>query len=168
MLIQRMIGASKLRKETYEEVEADKSATLQAMAVVLLVALATGIGNFGSGSVFDLVFGIVIAVVGWALWAWITYVVGTTLFNTPNTHAEWGQLARTLGFAQSPGVFRFLGVIPAIGPLLFGLVTLWQLAAMVVAIRQALDYTSTLRAISVAIVGIIGYALLASIVFELL
>lgn len=163
-----MIGAAKLRTDTYEEVEADRSATRQAMLVVLLVALATGIGNLGSGSIIGLVVGIAVAIVGWALWAWITYFIGTTLFKTPETEANWGQLARTLGYAQSPGVLKVFVVIPAIGPFVFAVVSIWQLVAMVIAIRQALDYTSTLRAIGVAVVGFIAYAVLTGIVFALL
>ena len=157
-----------LRTETYEEVEADRSGTPQAMAVVLLVALATGIGNLGSGTVLGLVVGIVAAIAGWGLWAWITYFVGTTIFKTPETQANWGQLARTLGYAQSPGLLKIFVVIPTIGPLVFAVVSIWQLVAMVIAIRQALDYTSTLRAIGVAIVGFIAYAVLTGVIFALL
>ena len=80
------------------------------------------------------------------------------------TDANWGQLARTLGFAQSPGVLKVFAVIPGIGPLVFVLVSIWQLAAMVIAIRQALDYTSTWRAIGVAVVGFIVYAVAMGIV----
>ena len=167
-LIRRMIGAARLRSEIYEEVEADRSATRQALSVVVIVALAAGIGNLGSGSIIGLVVGIVVAIAGWALWAWITYFVGTTIFKTPDTQADWGQLARTLGFAQSPGVLKVFGVVPVIGPVVFAVVSIWQLVAMVIAIRQALDYTSTLRAIGVAVVGFIGYAVLTSIVFALL
>ena len=163
-----MIGAARLRPETYEEVEADRSATRQALLVVVLVALATGIGNLGSGSIIGLLVGIVTALVGWALWAWITYFVGTTIFRTPETQANWGQLARTLGFAQSPGVLKVFVVVPGIGPVVFAVVSIWQLMAMVIAIRQALDYTSTLRAIGVAVIGFIGYAVLTSVVFALL
>jgi len=163
-----MIGAARLRPETYEEVEADRSATRQAMLVVVLVALATGIGNLGSGSIIAFVVGIVIAIVGWALWAWITYFVGTTIFRTPETQADWGQLARTLGYAQSPGILKILGFIPVIGLPVFVIVSIWQLVAMVIAIRQALDYTSTLRAVGVAVVGFIAYAVLTSVVFALL
>ena len=163
-----MIGAAMLRTETYEEVEADRSGTPQAMVVVLLVALATGIGNLGSGTVLGLVVGIVAAIAGWGLWAWITYFVGTTIFKTPETQANWGQLARTLGYAQSPGLLKIFVVIPAIGPLVFAIASIWQLVAMVIAIRQALDYTSTLRAIGVAIVGFIAYAALTGLIFALL
>ena len=102
------------------------------------------------------------------VWAWITYFIGTTIFRTPQTEADWGQLARTLGFAQSPGVLKVFGVVPVIGPVIFGLVFVWQLVAMIIAIRQALDYTSTLRAIGVALVGFIGYAVIVGLVFSLL
>ncbi len=166
-MIQRMIGAAQLRVETFEEIEADESATVQAVTVVLIVALAAGIGSLGSGDLRGLVLGFVVAILGWAVWAWITYLVGTTVLKTPETHANWGQLARTLGFAQSPGVLKVFGAIPAIGPVVFAVVSIWQLVAMVIAIRQALDYTSTLRAVGVAVIGFIAYLVLTVIVIAL-
>ena len=165
----RMIGAAKLKAEVYEEVEADKSATRQAMTVVVLAALATGIAFLGVGGadVVDVVLSVVLALLGWALLAWITYLVGTRLFPTPETSADWGELARTLGFAQSPGVLRIFGIVPGIGPLIFSIVSIWLLVTTVIAIRQALDYTSTWRAIGVAIVSFIPYGLLIGIAAEL-
>lgn len=159
-MIGRMIGAARLRPQTFEEVEADSSATYQALLVVVLVALATGVGGLGVGGVRGLIGGVVIALVGWALWAGITYLIGTTLFRTAETHASWGQLARTLGFAQSPGIFKVFGLIPGVGPIIFYAVSAWQLAAMVIAVRQALDYASTWRAIGVVVVGFIPYVAL--------
>ena len=166
-MIRRMIGAAKLDTAIYEEVEADTSATRPALTVVALVALATGIGTFGSGGLVGLVVGIAAGMGLWALWAWITYFVGTTLLKTAETNANWGQLARTLGFAQSPGVIKVLGFIPVLGPLVFAIASIWQLVAMVIAIRQALDYTSTWRAVGVAVVGFIPYAVVSSIVYAL-
>ena len=167
-MLQRMIGAAKLRPETYEEVEADRSATLQALLVVVLVALATGIGNLGSGSIAGLLVGIVVGILGWAFWAWVTYLVGTSILSTPQTHADWGQMARTLGYAQSPGVLKVFGVIPVVGLVVFSLVSIWQLVAMVIAIRQALDFTSTWRAVGVAFIGFVAYAVVTGVVFALL
>ena len=89
-MIQRMIGAAMLRTGTYEEVEADTSATKQAMLVVVLVSLASGVGNFGVGGVPALLFGILAALAGWSFWAWITYFVGTKILPTPETHANLG------------------------------------------------------------------------------
>lgn len=167
-MIGRMIGAARLHPQTFEEVEADSSATYQALLVVVLVALATGVGSLEVGGVRGLIGGVIIGLVGWALWAGITYLIGTTLFRTGGTHASWGQLARTLGFAQSPGIFKVFGFIPGVGPVILFAVFVWQLAAMVVAIRQALDYTSTWRAIGVAVVGLIPYLLVLILLAALL
>ena len=158
-MIRRMIGAAKLNIETFEEVEADSSATKQAMLVVAIVAVATGIGLLGTGGLPGLIFGIIVGVAGWAIWAWITFFIGTKLLRTTATDADWGQLARTLGFAQSPGVFKVLGFIPVVGLIVFGLDAIWQLVAMIIAIRQALDYTSTWRAFGVVLIGFIPYAI---------
>ncbi|MSQ41219.1 MAG: hypothetical protein EXR55_06155 [Dehalococcoidia bacterium] len=159
-MIGRMIRAALLKVDLYEEVEADKSATVQALLVVVLVALATGIGGLQSGDPGALVAGVLVALGGWALWALITYLFGTTLFKTPETHADWGELARTMGFAQSVGVLKVFGIIPVVGNAVFVIVSLWQLVAVVLAIRQALDYRAMWRAVAVALVGFIVYVVL--------
>ena len=167
-MIKRMMGAARLDAAIYEEVESDPSATKQALTVVILVALATGIGTFGTGGPPGLVVGIVAGIGLWALWAWITYFVGTTILKTGETKANWGQLARTLGFAQSPGLLKVVGFIPVLGPWVFTIASIWQLVAMVIAIRQALDFTSTWRAVGVAMVGFIPYVVLISIIYSLM
>ncbi len=101
-------------------------------------------------------------------WAWVTYLVGTSILRSAETHADWSQLARTLGYAQSPGVLKIFGFIPAIGPIVVVAASIWQFAAMVIAIRQALDYTSTWRAIGVAVIGFIVYMALIGIMIALL
>ena len=108
-MVNRMIGASRLDAHIFEEVEADTSATRQALSVVFLVALATGIASIGSDGLLGLLVGVVVAVAGWAIWAWIVYFIGTKILPEHETHADWGQLARSLGFAQSPGVLRYWG-----------------------------------------------------------
>ena len=156
-MLARMLGAARLNVHTFEEVEADSSATLQALLVVVLVAIASAIGGLGAASnpLLGLVTGVIYGLVSWALWALVTFLVGTTLLKTPETNANWGELARTTGFAQSPGVLRVFGFIPGIGPIIVFAVTLWQLVAMVTAVRQALDYESTWRAVGVVVIGFV-------------
>lgn len=163
-----MIRASRLDVHLFEEVEADTSATKQALLVVAIVALATGIGTLSTTGIGGLFVGIVLGIVGWALWAWIVYFIGAKIIPSDTTHADWGQLARTLGFAQSPGILRALGAVPGIGLIIFSVASIWMLIAMVIAVRQALDYTSTLRAIVVVLLGFIPYMLFMSITFALL
>lgn len=167
-MLRRMLGAATFNLHVYEEVEADRSANLQAFAVVVLVSLVSGIGFLSSGGVRGLIGGILFAVIGWGFWALITYWIGTTLLRTPQTEANWGQLLRTMGFAQSPGVLRIFGLIPVIGPVIFFATSLWQIATMVVAVRQALDYSSTLRAVGVVLIGFIPYVLLLSLLGTLI
>ena len=167
-MIGRMIKASRLDVHIFEEVEADTSATRQALSVVVLVALATGIASLGTTGLSGLFVGVVVSIAGWAIWAWIVYLIGTKIIPSHATHADWGQLARTLGFAQSPGIFKVLGLVPVVGIFILGVVSIWMLVAMVVAVRQALDYTSTWRAIAVVLVGFIPYALLMYMAFALL
>ena len=159
-MVDRMIRASRLDVHIFEEVEADTSATRQALSVVVLVALATGIASLGTTGLGGLLVGVVVSIAGWAIWAWIVYFIGTKIIPSHATHADWGQLARTLGFAQSPGIFRVLGAVPVVGLIIFLVVSIWMLVAMVVAVRQALDYTSTWRAIGVVVLGFIPYVLL--------
>jgi len=151
----RIIRAAKLDVQVYEEVEADVSATGQAMGVVLLTSLAGGIGVVGlsTGSFIGIILGGIVALLGWVSWAFLTYFIGTRLFPEPQTHADTGELMRTIGFAQSPGLLRIFGSLPGVGPLVLSIVSIWMLVAMVIAVRQALDYTSTWRAIGVCLVG---------------
>ena len=167
-MLDRMIGAARLDIRVYEEVEADTAATPQTMTVVVLVAAATGIGAIAAGGLSGLIFGIIFGLISWAFWAYLTHVIGTTLFRTPETEANWGQLARTTGFAQTPGLFRIFGSIPGIGSTIYFAASLWQLVAMVIAVRQALDYRSTWRALGVVLVGFIVVATVQGIMFALL
>lgn len=152
-LVDRMIRAAKLDVSLYEEVEADRETLGQAMGVVVLSSLAAGIGSLGRGGGAGLMVGAIAALIGWFIWAWLTYLIGTKLLPEPQTQADLGQLLRTIGFSSSPGVIRVLGIIPGLRGIVFLAASIWMLMAMVIAVRQALDYTSTLRAVVVCVIG---------------
>jgi hypothetical protein len=154
--VDRVVGAARLDARIYEEVEADPTAMGQAMAVVGAAALASGVGSFGSGAVTAVGL-VVVGFVGWFLWAVVTWLVGTKLLPEPGTSADLGQMLRTIGFSAAPGVLNVLGFVPLLGGLLWLVAAVWQLAAMVVAVRQALDYRSTGRAVLVCFIGWVFY-----------
>lgn len=164
---ERLLRAALLQADTYEEVEADTGAGGQALAVVLLSSAAVGIGGIANSGAEGILIQIVCAVVGWWTWAYTTYFIGTKLLPTPETSADPGQLLRTMGFAGAPGIVRLLMLVPVLAFPAWVVGTLWELVAMVVAVRQALDYSSTLRAIAVAAIGFPVYAitLLASVLY---
>lgn len=163
----RVIRAAKLDVQLYEEVEADHSATPQALAVVILSSLAAGIGRIGAGGMGGFFIGGVLALLGWLVWAYLAYFIGTKWFPQPQTEADWGELLRTTGFSSAPGWLRVFGFIPGISGILFVVTSIWMLAAMVIAVRQALDYTRTGRAVAVCVVGWIIQAGFLAILFVL-
>jgi hypothetical protein len=153
--LQRLIGAAALDTAIYEEVEADRGATAQACAVIVLSSLAAGIGARGVSdiTVTSIVFFSTLALIAWAAWALVTFEIGTRLMPERQTSADVGELMRTIGFAATPGLLRVFGVIPGVTIPAFVVSAIWMLMAMVVAVRQALDYTSTARAVAVCCVG---------------
>jgi hypothetical protein len=163
----RMIRAAKLDVTLYEEVEADKEAMGQAMGVVILSSVAAGIGAIGTTGIKGLFFGTIAALLGWFVWAFLTYFIGTRLLPEPQTKADIGELLRTIGFSSSPGVLRVLAIIPMLGAILNFIIGLWMLVAMVIAVRQALDYKSTWRAVGVCLIGWIVQMVIFALFFWL-
>ena len=149
----RMVRAARLDASVYEEVEADRGAMGQATLVVIASSLAAGVGASGRGGIGALLFASISALVGWYIWAFLTYWIGTRFLPEPQTEADYGQLLRTIGFSSTPGIVRVLGVIPGVTGLVFIVASLWMLVAMVIAVRQALDYTGTSRALAVCFIG---------------
>ena len=147
-MLDRMKGAAMLDIPTYEEVEHDTSLTTQAAMVVVIAALARGIGGMDGGEV-GIIGGVLGALFGWLLWSGVTYLIGDKLLGGT---ATWGELLRTLGYAQAPGILLILGFIPLIGWVVGIVVFIWLLVTGIVAIRQALDFT-TGKAVLTAIIG---------------
>jgi hypothetical protein len=165
---ERMIRAAKLDASLYEEVEADRGALGQATAVVVLASLAAGFGAFARGGVGGFLLATIAALAGWYVWAFLTYWIGTRFLPEPQTQADYGELLRTIGFSSSPGVIRVLGVIPGLTGPVFLVASIWMLVAMVIAVRQALDYTGTLRAVGVCLIGWIVQVLILALLLALL
>ena len=167
-MIDRMLGAARLRVDTYEEVERDRGATGQALIVVILVTIASIVGGVLGGEEIDVLRGLVVGIIrGVASWALFTWLIGTTILKTEDTEADWGQLARGTGFAQTPGLLNVLGFIPVVGGLISLATFVWTFAGMVVAVRQSLDYTSTMRALVVILLAFIPVLIMNVIVFML-
>jgi len=153
--VRRFVGAAALDPSVYEEVESDRGATGQALAVVLIASLGAGFGaqGFGGGGTAGVAFFSVLAMIAWAAWALVTYEVGARILPEPQTRADVGELLRTTGFATAPGALFALAALPGLAVPVFALVLVWQLAAMIVGVRQALDFTTVGRAIAVCGVG---------------
>jgi hypothetical protein len=153
--VMRLIGALALDPVTYEEVEGDRSATGQALLVVVLSSVGAGIGarGLGSGSIRSMVFISALSLIGWMAWALLTYHIGVKLMPEPETRSDVGELMRTIGFSAAPGMLRIFGIVPGASIPAFAITAVWMLIAMIVAVRQALDFKSTARAVAVCGLG---------------
>ena len=158
IFINRIIRACKLDISLYEEVEADETATLQAASVVVLSSIAAGVGAISLGA-SNFLMAPLLSLVSWYIWAYLIYFIGAKLFPEPNTEADHGQLLRTIGFSSAPGLIRVFGFTPELMSITFLGSGIWMLVAMVIAVRQALDYESTWRAIGVVVIGFLVQAM---------
>ena len=150
--VNRIIRACKLDVSLYEEVEADKSATLQAARVVVLSSLAAGIGAISLGA-SNFLMAPLLSLVSWYIWAYLIYLIGAKLFPEPTTKSDHGELLRTIGFSSAPGLIRIFGFTPTLMTVTYIGSAFWMLACMVVAVRAALDYKSMWKALGVVIVA---------------
>ena len=150
----RFIGALVLDAGAYEDIEADRHASMQSVLVVAAVCVAGGIAGTGLGlGAAAFVSGAIIALGGWMVWAATIVALGTSALAEPQTRTDVPQLLRVLGYASAPGVFVILAAMPAAAPFVLVLVSVWMTAAAVIAVRQALDYKSTARAIWVCAIS---------------
>ena len=161
----RMLRAAWLDADIYEEVEADRSSIWQAVVVVLGACTAIGVARYVQSSgagipanplVLQVALSIVEPLILWFAGSAFVYMVGATFFRGPETETDFAEVLRTTGFAFTPALLRIFAIAP---PPIFGLAIdmvarAWVFAAVVVAIRQALDFT-TWRAI-----GTFGFAAL--------
>ena len=149
----RVKGVLFLDVKTFEEIEADKTANGQALVVVIAASLAAGLGAGIQLGVIGLLRETIGALVGWVMWAGVTWVIGSKLLPEPQTRTDMGELLRVIGFAYAPQLFAFFAFIPFLSGIVSTVVAFWLLAASILAVRQALDYVSTLRAAAVVLIG---------------
>lgn len=149
----RVSGALQLRAGAFEDVEQDASATPQAAMVVAAAAVSGGLASLGTIGIAGVGVGLVFGLLGWAIGSYVVLIVGTKVLPGKNTQADYGQMLRTMGFAQAPGILGIAAIVPVLGVLVSLAIALWTLGAMVVAVRQALDYDDTVRAVMTCLVA---------------
>lgn len=163
-LIQNMIRAAKLDVDFFNAVEHDESKNSEALMVVIIAAVASALGN-GVGGIFingvigglmGAIYGLIMVVVGYYLWSYLTYFIGVNLFGG---EAEPGEVLRTFGYAYSPQVLSILAFIPCVGWLAAFVGSIWSLVAGIVAIREAMDF-DTGKAILTALIAWVVITLL--------
>jgi hypothetical protein len=160
----RMIRAARLEAALYDEVKGDPGALPQAIFVVVLSAVAAGIG-FGQGDLGRISLGMLFALLGWCFTAYLAHFIGTKVLPEPQTHSVPAELLRTIGFSNSPGIVRMLAVVPELAIFVMLATTVWMICATVIAIRQGLSYQSTARAVVVYVAIQLLLLMLLALIF---
>jgi hypothetical protein len=153
LFLNRLFRAAKLDPDLYEEVIADTGTMFQAMMAVFIYSAASAYGGFGRGGVAGINFGMITTLIGWYIWAFSTYFIGVRLLPEAETNGNRKTVLRAMGFASAPGLIRLLGLIPNLASTTLVIASVWMIVAAVVAIKQALSYKSTYRAVGVCLIG---------------
>jgi hypothetical protein len=152
IFINRMLRAAKLDVNLFEEVAVDSDSLNQSIFIIILSSLAAGIGGITTGGTLLFIFGTIVVLISWLLWAYLTFIISTRLLHTKETRVYWGDVLRTTGFTSTPGLIRILGIIPGLVGIVFLIAGIWMLIAMIIAIRQAFDF-ETPRTIGICLIG---------------
>jgi hypothetical protein len=148
----RFVGALVLDAGAFEDIERDHRAGMQSVVIVMAVCAAAGVGALGLGAgVSGFVTGAVLVLGAWLVWAAAVVTFGTIAMPERETSSNLPELLRVLGFAAAPGVFIAFAALRPAAPVVIVIVAVWMIAAAVTAVRQALDYRSTVRAVAVCI-----------------
>lgn len=141
-----MLGAAILKANVVREVAGARSATGQAVMVVVLVSAIATVRDYGLGW-FPMLMTGTVHLLQWPVWAGIACLVGG------GKREGWIRLLRVLGFARTPAVL--VALLPLIGGIQFPAHT-WVLVAGVYGIRCALEI-GIIRAIAAAVLGMVPY-----------
>jgi hypothetical protein len=145
-----MLRAVTLEADFYEEVEAEHASIRQAAVIVLMACAAGAAGSyFAAKPTLQVAVGLIEPLVLWLGGSAFAYMVGATFFRGPETETDYAEVLRTTGFAFTPALLRLFAFVPPphlVGFAITVVADLWVLIAAIVAVRQALDFT-TARAI---------------------
>lgn len=157
----RIFRAATLDQKVYSEIFADYRATGQSLIVVLSVAIATGLGALdeeGLSGVRLLPAGIFLATLSWIVGGALAYTLGKFLLSRPSDGVTFTSVARSIGYAQAPGIFRIFGVLPGLGPAVLITTLAWQFLTTVIAIKQSFGFSSHWKAVGIMAIGFPFYA----------
>jgi hypothetical protein len=165
-MVERIMRVLKLDKAVFPEIGNDPKATTEAGIIVVVVSLLTGIGSGFQGGFFGRVVWELIAgvVLGWLLWAFVTYFIGTSLFQGKTTVEE---MLRVLGYASAPRLLGFFSFIPCVGPIVALAGTILSLVAGFIAVREAMEF-DTGKAVITVLIGWLVYLVVTVILAPIL
>lgn len=156
----RVVGVLKLDVPTFEDIERDKTAMGQSISVIVIAAVASAIGTGRGYAIMRMPVTALVSIIAYLVWAVAVFVIGTKLMPESATKADFNETFRVVGFAAAPGLFNVLAILPILGYVVQLVVFGWTIAAMVIAVRQVLDYSTTVKAVIVCLIGFAAFFIL--------
>jgi hypothetical protein len=161
-LVRQTIGAMTFRAAIYREIATQPGATAPAIGILLLSCFVPGSVSI----VYGTLGGILYSFSGWAIWICLAYMIGAKIFPESPVDSGLLRLLRAGGFAASPALLGFFGLAAVVGHILPITTTVWVIAATAVAIREALQYRTTSRAVAVCLASWAGTLLILAALFR--
>jgi len=166
-MINRIMRAIRLDWTVFREIAEDRNAMTEAAIIVIVVTLLSGIGTLIGALIADIEFGTALLgllstwlisgiLLGWILWAVLTYFVGTMFFQGKSDIPE---MMRVLGYANAPNLLGIFGFIPCVGWIIALAGAILALIAGVIAVREAMEFDTTKAIITVVISWVIAFVL---------
>jgi len=168
----RAMRASLLDRELYKEVEEDTSLDREALMIVVIVSVASGIAAFITSlyrqqigtAVLGLIVPSVVGIANYYIWAYVTQFIAINMYES---ETDIGELLRVLGYASVPRLISLFGFIPCLGPVLSFAGGIWALAAGYIGIQEALDLDTTDTVVTV-ILGWLAIMIISGLVTTIL
>ncbi len=150
-IIARLMRMVQFDHTVYREIADDENATIQAAAIVVVVAFLSALGSaIAARSFWMFLYTLVIVVpVGWLIWTGLVYLVGAKLFDGQGTFMG---LLRVLGFTMTPSLLAILAVIPCLGWIAALVGAVLSLVLGFFAIRETMGLT-TEKAVLTVVIG---------------
>lgn len=167
-LLSRSVRAISLDRTLFEEVGNDKHAMPQAIILLMVVAIATGIGTLDNGNIGDVGPASTLVIIGWFVWSSLVFLVSRKFRGfaprptegVTTSRADWSSIARVMAFAQAPGLLRIFGLVSGLGLVAAMAALLWQFAAMTVGLRAVMRYESHRRALALLAIAFTPYLII--------
>lgn len=186
-MLDRIMGVITLKAPVYRQIADDKTGTMSAAVIVVVVRLVAGFfsglvsvnpqtgGAAVSvvGAVLAAIITVIVGLIAWVISAWVLAFVAKAMGGKTDT----GEMLRVTGYVEVFGLVGVLAVLGLISPALLCVVGIISLVAAilrligyVIGVREAAEFSTTnaiITAIIAAVVNFIVFAVIYGILFGL-
>ena len=144
-----IVRSLKLDKTLYKD---NKNFGEAAIYFAGLIMILDGVaGAVAANTIIKTAIGIsgLTAIITWLIWASFIYVIGVKLFPDKENKIPFKKVLIAVGYAHTPGIFRFFVVTPDLMiPIIF-LTQFWIFAGLIISTKQILNLKSNIKSFGI-------------------